>query len=428
MVDCLTQELEDQALTDLPEEVLAAELEVDKGESPRNKASAILRRLKETGWIDVETRLNFEQFVNLADYAIKVLDTLDKIRKQRPTEYQGYVYGTYAALSIEDVERQGALALEAAYELTEALIRELKSLNHNIKKYMEKLLQEKRPQDVLATHFLEYQPQVLDRSYHYLKTSDNVSRYRPRILQRIEQWLKEPGWVMEVARSGVQRGKYQSEEEAKEEIYRQLHFIRTSYLNMDDLLEEIDRRNAQYARASVEKLRYLLNSSRDTEGQLVELLKFMGYKLVSQQWGKDESLNEEWQKLFSLFTQAYLAEESLFTPRQRKRLHQPAELTLAELTPRHKALYVEKVLQNLESQLTPPRIEAYVKRILEGRQAITAAEMKIDTIESFVRLIYIAAYASRKRSFYTVEFSQEKITTAGGRFTFPNITIRKRRG
>ena len=45
------------------------------------------------------------------------------------------------------------------------------------------------------------------------------------------------------------------------------------YDRLDELLEQIDRKNAGYTRASVERMQYCLNTDRDIKGKLVELLK-----------------------------------------------------------------------------------------------------------------------------------------------------------
>lgn len=398
------------------------------GLSPREKANFVLRKLQSTGWLDIEMRTNYEEYINIYDYAIRILDTLDRIRHRRQMEYQSYVYGTYAALSVEDVEKQGALALESAYELTDQLIRELKSLNHNIRHYTERLLKEKRPQDILAAHFLEYQPQVVDRSYHRLKTADNVSKYRPRILQRIDRWLNEPGWTADIARAEVARERYPTLEQAETEIYRQLYFIQSSYLDMDSLLDEIDRRNAQYAKASLDQLRYMLNSSKDTEGQLVDLMVHMAGRITSGTWQKSDSLPPDWSRLFSLYTLDLVDSGSLFTPRQQRRQHEPPSMQETELlTEQEKEARLAHIRQRLSRKLTPDRIDRFIQERLGNRQEARAADLGIETMEDFVKLIYTAIYARNRRVSYTVDFrADDLVRTARDKFEFRNVLIRKK--
>ncbi|TEB07679.1 hypothetical protein Psch_01234 [Pelotomaculum schinkii] len=241
----------------------------------RDRAAFVLRKLESCGWLSTETYNNYKQYVNINDYAITILDTLDKVRKNRQAEYQGFVYATYTLLYAEDVERQASLALEKAFEQTEQLLNGLKSLNHNIKRYIERVLAEKQPKDILKIHFEDYKQEILDRSYHRLKTSDNVFRYRPKIIKRINKWYHDPAWVTATAAQEVERGRQASQAEAEKEIYHRLDYIRQTYTGMDEILEEIDRRNVQYANASFLQLKYILNSSKDLEGQLLEILKYL---------------------------------------------------------------------------------------------------------------------------------------------------------
>lgn len=398
------------------------------GRTPRERAAAVLRKLVATGWIEIETRTNYAEYVNLIDYARRILEALDRIRTQRAVEYQAFVYSTYHTLNgLEDPERDGGLAVEQAYELTYALINEVKSLHHNIKRYTEKLLKQKRPQDILAAHFLDYQSQVLDRSYYYLKTSDNVSKYRPRILRLIDQWLLlEPDWVRRVARAEVGRGKYPTQEQAETEVLSRLRFIQESYGQMDDLLEEIDRRNAQYAKASLDQVRYLLSSNKNTEGQLIDLLKFMAERIKSSEWVRDEPLPPEWQGLYALGEQQNLDEGSLFTPRQARSAHQPSALSLPEpdLVARREA--ARQAADKLRRALTYDRVSDYVLERLGERRSMRASDLNVETTDDFVKLIYIAAYGRSRRVRYRVSFEGEEVQSQGDRFRFRDIRIERK--
>lgn len=76
------------------EQALADEIweeSLDTPAGPRERAAFILRKLEATGWVVSEVYSNYVQYISLPDYAIKILDVLDKIRRHRQVEYQGYV-------------------------------------------------------------------------------------------------------------------------------------------------------------------------------------------------------------------------------------------------------------------------------------------------------------------------------------------------
>lgn len=396
----------------------------DTGADARARALAVLRRLQEAGWLDVEVRTNYEQFVTLADYAIQVLEALDRVRTRRRAEYAGYVYGTWAALTSADAERYGALALGEARDRTEQLVKELKLLHHNIKRYTERLLAQERPQDILAMHFLEYKDQVLDRSYHHLKTSDHVAKYRPRILACIDDWLTEPGRVGRAAAEEASRRGIPPEQ-AEAEVLGRLQYIRQAYASMDDLLEEIDRRNAQYAKASLEQVRYHLSNGRDVEGQMTDLLLYLAAQVTGGDPAAGAALGPAWGELFALYAVETLEDTSLYLPR-RRREHRPEPLAARAPTAAERAAARRRILGRAAARLTRERINEFVLAALGERREMRAADLGVETTDDFVRLILVAAFAGGRRAAYEVDFRGEPVQTAGGRFRFKNVTLRRK--
>ncbi|MGE5591254.1 MAG: Wadjet anti-phage system protein JetA family protein [Bacillota bacterium] len=394
---------------------------------PRARANAILRRLKEAGWVDLEARTNYEEYVNLMDYAIQVLDVLDRIRTRRQTEYRGFVFQTYLALTSDDALREGHLALQAAYDQTEALVRELKSLHHNIRHYTERLLQQKRPQDVLAVHFLEYQGEILSRSYHQLKTTDHVSRYRPKILAAVRSWLRDPERVKAAAGGLVAGGHMTDAREAQSEVLRRLSFIDSSYETMDELLHEIDQRNAQYAKASLEQVRYMLNSSRDTEGQLIDLLRFAAQRIAEDQSGWRESLRQEWQDLFALAAVGAVDDRSLFTPRRARELMKPEALARPTVDDETRRRALARAHAQVADRLTVERVNRQVLERMGDRAVVRAQDLGVETVNDFVLLIHTAAYSTSRKAAYQVDFEGPAVESAAGRFRFRNVTIRRKK-
>lgn len=395
----------------------------------RDRAGFVLRKLEDCGWVAIETYSNYEQYVNLTDYAIRIIDTLDKIKRSYQAEYQGYVYATYTLLYSEEAGKQGHIALEKAYEQTEQLISGLKSLNHNIKRYIELVLKEKKPQEILKIHFEDYKQEILDRSYHRLKTSDNVSKYRPRIISKISEWYENDLWVAEIAAADVRRGRFKSIDEAKQDAYRRLDFIRQSYLNMDSLLEEIDRRNAQYANSSFMQIKYILNSSRNTEGQLLEILKYLAGLLKGPSHGKGSSVPALLGGLFRVYEQNFLDVASLYTARDVSKSHNPEDLvSLVELDPEERARAVARVRERLAGNMTREHINAFVLQQLGERESTRASQFPLATIEDLVRMIYVAAYSRSRTVDYTADFDGSRFRVLGvdGLLELKDILIKRK--
>lgn len=392
--------------------------------SARERANDIIRKLKRTGWIDIEVRSDYREVVVIPDYSMEILRALHRIASQEKPSYRGYVYGTYAAL-VEAAEPR-ADAVNVAYDATNELIGYLHSLYQNIKRYTKKMLAQKRPQDILAVRFLEYQQEILDKAYHQLKTSDSVYKYRSKILSTVRAWKNDPTIISMLAQSALdEKLSTGSLAEARSDILSKLSFIETSYANIDHILNEIDRKNEQYARASLQQVKYFLNNSRDTEGALIQLLCLMGDFLERGLMGKRTVSPVD--RLFSLVDVEVLDSASLYTPRK-ARTHTPAEICDdepddAEVEAAHRWL-----AKSLFQRISYEEVDNWVVKKLGHRDSGRASEMNLESMDDFVRLIYAAAYSQNKRVSYEIEPLDTIAESAGGMFRFTDMIIARKHG
>ena len=153
------------------------------GSSSRDKANQMLRRLESCGWIYTEVDYSYVQRVNFRDYAVQIIRTLKQIETAKTTEYQGYIYTIY---NLSRAKGNPGLALMQIVENTDLLITGLKSLNANIKKYIDDLTKHSTVSEILDALLNDYYTNVVDKAYHRLMTSDNVSKFRPEIISNLE--------------------------------------------------------------------------------------------------------------------------------------------------------------------------------------------------------------------------------------------------
>lgn len=64
-------------------------------------------------------------------------------------------------------------------ENTDLLITGLKNLNSSIKHYIDDLTRHKTVAQIMDALFNDYITNIVDKAYHRLLTSDNVSKFRP---------------------------------------------------------------------------------------------------------------------------------------------------------------------------------------------------------------------------------------------------------
>ena len=146
-----------------------------------------------------------------------------------------------------------------AYENVRQMVRGLSEFNQNIRRYVEHATREKQISDLLRLQFDDYS-QTLGASYHALKTSDHVSRYRRDIIDRLQNWQMDSEWLTSAANELALQSRL-NPTQAEQTLAGYLQFIIHQLEGLDPLLEDIDQRHAQYLRTSLRQIRYQLGSA-----------------------------------------------------------------------------------------------------------------------------------------------------------------------
>jgi hypothetical protein len=247
-----------------------------EGKTSRDKANWMIRKLEYYGWIEIETDKSYVQRVNFKEYAVKIIRTLLDITEGKQIEYQGYIYTIYSLVR-SNTENPGIVLLSIV-ENMDMLITGLKNLNSGIKHYIDELTKYKTPAEIMDVLFNDYIENIVDKAYHRLLTSDNVSKFRPEIVERLESKSQSRSYV-EKASADLASVREISREEAEELVYQYIHQVVDAFRNMDELLAEINQKNTQYQRAAINRAKFYLIGGEDVRGQLKEILSRLGEKV-----------------------------------------------------------------------------------------------------------------------------------------------------
>ncbi len=366
------------------------------GYSMRDRSAQMLRKFIDTQWVIQEQNPDYTFKISLPDYSLLLLETLDKIRTGYRMEFRGRVLSVYQNLTGED--SLSYVALQQAQESTAELIKGLTSLNHSIKKYTEKMLQYNDPHKIISQIFDEYQTQILGEQYYRLKTSENISKYRTGILSRIKEWQVNRVEIMNQAKQMVEEKQVYSRIEGENRIYGWLDYIEESFTGMDEILSEIDRRNKQYARSAVEKLRFQLQQGRGVEKHLVALLRHLARE--AGQKGEKLEAPRELSRSINIFPQQTADELSVKMPARNKKSHNPQPLKLVEIDQNIRAGKLRRFQKRVQEEVTVDDINRYVDTLLEGKKSLPLSESPLQTREHWVKLIYILLYSRSRRAHY----------------------------
>ena len=416
--DVLADELQyyfDQAVSaDMVDEEFA-------GADSRGKANGILRRLEFYGWIEIETDKSYVQRVNFQEYSVRIIKTLLEISEGKQIEYQGYIYTIYSLVRA-NTEHPGIVLMQIL-ENTDYLITGLKNLNSNIKHYIDELTKHRTVAEIMDALFNDYITNIVDKAYHRLLTSDNVSKFRPEIIERLESKARSNSYV---DRASGELADLQeiSREEAKEVVFRYLHTIIEAFRNMDDILNEINRKNTQYQRAAINRAKFLLAGNEDIRGQLKEVLLGINEAINREQMDLGGIYEIEFlDNLIRIFSSGFLDEKSFYSPTEGRKEFSPGQVLEGEPDEEFRQKKLRKMMEKMQKILSPKRIQEYVNVCLGDKEGSLASQFPLESTEDFVKIIYIRLYGQRKNMDYEIRLEKEK-TVKG--FRFKDFFIRRK--
>lgn len=405
------------------EQVTAADvLEEEFSQSDsRGKANGILRKLEYYGWIEIETDKSYVQRVNFKEYSVKIIKTLLDIADGKQIEYQGYIYTIYSLVR-GNTDNSGIVLLQIL-ENTDYLITGLKNLNSNIKHYIDELTKHSTVAEIMDALFNDYITNIVDKAYHRLLTSDNVSKFRPEIIERLESKSRSTSYVKKAAKEIAELQEIEFEE-AKELVYKYLHDIIEAFRNMDDILNEINRKNTQYQRAAVNRAKFLLSGNEDIRGQLKEILIGINEEINREQMDLGGIYEIEFlENLIRIFSCNFLDENSFYSPTEGKKEFVPQQVQDEEPDLEFRQQKMRNMVEKMQKILSVEKIQNYVDHCMSEKVEMFASDFPMETAEDFVKVIYIRLYGQRKNMNYKIETSEEKEVNG---FRFRDFKVRRK--
>ena len=370
------------------------------GGDSQDYAGWILRRLVEAGWLEREQQADYTEFIVLPDYAFTLLEALRTIQQQKPREYTGQLYTAHQLLTNQGDDFSPSLALSQAYENVRQVVRGLNELNQNIRRYIDRVTRHRSVSDLLRLQYDDY-AQVLGPAYHALKTSDHISRYRRDIVAQLQSWQLDTGCLERLADDLATQGRL-TPAQAADEVNHYLRFVTTQLETLDPLLDEIDRRHAQYLRTSLRQIRYQLVSA---DGSFKDKLASLGRNLAALQADGERWLPEE-MPAFQATPVRQPDANSLYTPPRRRAPFIPDPVVSPVLDPADVRALRLATLQGLGDVITPAKIQGFVNQFFNGHRTLHIADLPPDAFarpEDLPWLIYTIAYGHHPEVNYGVD-------------------------
>lgn len=416
--EILVEEIEDY-LNSTNDDILSEE---DLGvNSNREKANIIIRRLIECGWIYPEPTKDYRQIINFKDYSIYIIEAMIKISNRESLEYQGNIISIYTLINSN--EKPGII-IKQIYENTKGIISGLKTLNANIRTYMDRLTKQKTPEEIMEEFFGRYTKDVIDKSYHRLKTSENVSKYRPKIILKLQQCLNDEAFLNLAAEFYKEDQELDTIEEAIDKVKEVINNIISAFTQLDDIMQDIDDKNTKYIRAAVTRAKFLLNNSKDMTGLIKEILQYTCKEYKELQLNLSSDYLEEITDLFTLYSYGYIDETSLYIANEGKKSFKPNKISKKVISKEERERRVSEFKKKQDKRFSIKKVNSIVEELLKDKDMILADSITINTIDDFIKIIYIRVYGNDPLSKYTIKRTNSIVNIKG--FSFKNFEIRRK--
>lgn len=384
----------------------------------REKASFLIRKLIDCGWIYPEATNDYKQIINIQDYAIVILESFLKIVNKESLEYQGNIISIYAMLYSN--EKPG-IVIKQSFDSTKGIISGLKTLNANIKKYMDRLTKQKTPEEIMEEFFGNYTKEVIDKAYHRLKTSENVSKYRPRIIEKLTENLNNQEFLEEAGEFFKEDADLAGLDQGIEMAQDIMHNIITAFDNLDDIMHDIDSKNSKYIRAAVTRAKFLLNNSKDMTGLVKGILDYVSKSYKDLELNLSSDYLEEITDLFTLYSYGYIDETSLYIANEGKKSFKPNKILKDALSKEERERRLMEFKLKQDKQYSIKKVNEIVLELLHDKKMISADDIKINVIDDFIKIIYIRLYGNNHLAKYTLK-TKDTIAQNNG-FTYKNFEI-----
>ena len=381
------------------------------------RAYFLVRKLKSTGWISIESGADFEEYIILPDYSIKLLDAFSDLTTESTISGFSFVYDTYASLKSAK-EEGGAyekmMAVYGAYDKTQSLINTLKTVYHNINHFCQEQMDMTDVNKVLAAHYDHFSQKIIEQYIRPLKVKDSVPKYKIPIMNVLDLWLLDNDVLNEMANSAVLDKRGPTIAHCKQEIIHDIYYVKDTYEKIErEYIQEIDSKVRKYTRATTQKIEYLTNSDKNLRGNLIFLLQHMA------KHPRDTDLLDQVQETFQLFEQQFISEKSLYTRKRGKDRLSNNRLLIEnepeDFTDQAKETYAS-ILNNQYSKI---RVQKFVSCLLGQSGVAYSKDISMEDDSAYVLSLLAVLNSADRDSFYRVEFLEGEIQQ--NKYEIPNV-------
>lgn len=393
--------------------------------TPREKAQAIIRKLKECNWIELEQSSDYRTLITLLSHSVTIIQSLRSITQNNELEYEASVSTIYSILnSKQSYDKPYQYAIKEVYSKTKELISGLKQLNSNIKNYIDSITMDKEANEIIKTLF-EYQNNIGSKPFRRIHTSDNVSIFRKSIIERLKYILKDENILNLSIKGYMEIEECDNFEVAKENIINIINNIIYAFeCSYDDIVKDINFRNSKYIESAIARARFLLSNNNDIEGKINQILRSIVEDINSNDENLNDYISSDLEPLFEIIPQGFIDNSSLATIPIDRKTGIPEEISVDNsISEEERNQLRERIKHQQENKFSRRNIDSYVGNLLKNKSFVLASELELTIKHDMIRIIYIKLYGKTGKVSYNIVDMTSKVKKSN--FEFMDFKIER---
>lgn len=375
---------------------------------PQSKASEIIRSLRRYGWID-EDYVGSVLKISIPDYAQTFFESMLKIIREDEIEYKTSIHNIYSIIKNQDNFREPySLVAKNINSIMQELIKSLKKLNTNIKKYIEKIVSQKTPKEVLEM-LSRFKDEIMSKAFKRVKNDGNINAFKVEILQRIEEIITDRYLEFAINDCLNHESNIETAAQAKEKVKDIIYDVKQAFEVYDSIMANVDERYNSFLKSTAERCEFLLSTDDNLKGKINLILSNI-IKINE----KNDNIELLYDTIISnsvnIYPQQILGNESLYVPRTKSKELEIAELGEVQLLSeddRNKLIEQARIRQSLK--FTLDNINTYIKNQIKENGRVMMSDLPCDDIRDEIRAIYIYLYGNNYSACYEINVSDRKV-------------------
>lgn len=390
-------------------------------------ARFIIRKFKETGWIDIEYS-RFEQLkelVTIPPYSIKLINLLYNLVSEEIKEYDSFMYSMYSALVNANhlYNEYRYISLSFVTDKMMEFEDSLKTLFHNLRRKYANLGRLKTINQMLEDHFDSYQEHILKQIYLPLKTRDSINRFKGAILDILNSWMRDVGAIDSMVETALRRGDAHDEEEAKDIIITKINRIVDKLFELEELVTLIDERNNTYVTNATEKMRYLMRKDKSIAAIMAKIIAHLAHEKSEN----EDFITQYCQEAFTLRGSSNLHQESLYNRANSTKEYssEPLPIVFHDHNETFNRL-AENMRSNDREQFSHQNILQFMRTQMEDLDELNAQDMVIQSTNDFIMVMYAFIKGFDQSAFYRLQLLDGHVLNT--HYSLPNANFKRKRG